>query len=316
MLRFREILVPIDFSDVSRRAVALAASLCARSSGRIRLLHVVEPLNLSPAFDGTSVLDLVRAEKIARDEVDAFLAGCDVPAGTPLSPEVHLGGAADTILREAEVGSADLIVIGTHGRRGLTKMLLGSVAADVLRRSLRPVLTVRGEGPDTFESGSIVCPTDFSACAREGASVALELAKELSSELHLVHVVAPEGLSGIVIDRGGESAAFDRFFEQVRTEAKGVLANELREVGRPGELRTSEHVVRGRPHREIVALADGLGAGMIVMGSQGRAGIKDLILGSTAERVVAAASCPVLTIRTGVGDAQTSDRLAAAGVNP
>lgn len=136
------ILVPVDFSDCSLEALEYAALLAQRSGAALSLLHVLEPV--SYGLDFTLSLESKRDEVRAR--VTQRLAGfVEALAGAKIAADSHVRGGlpADSILDSARTLPADVIVMGTHGRRGLSHMLSGSVTEAVLRQSRCPVLTVR-----------------------------------------------------------------------------------------------------------------------------------------------------------------------------
>ncbi len=136
------ILVPVDFSDCSLEALEYAALLAQRSDAALSLLHVLEPV--SYGLDFTLSLESKRDEIRAR--VTQRLAGfVEALAGAKIVADSHVRGGlpADSILDSARTLPADVIVMGTHGRRGLSHMLSGSVTEAVLRQSRCPVLTVR-----------------------------------------------------------------------------------------------------------------------------------------------------------------------------
>jgi universal stress protein A len=151
------VLVPIDFSPSSRAALEYATFLAGRLGAELEVLHVWEPpgyvgpdtLALLPVAPGQPGWEQTRGE--VQREVERFLAkGAARPK--QLSVRVEAGEPSDTILQIARDGGADLIVMGTHGRTGLSRLLIGSVAEAVLRRSTCPVLTVRVPSKTSRES--------------------------------------------------------------------------------------------------------------------------------------------------------------------
>lgn len=144
----RRILVPIDFSPSSRAALEYALFLAAPLGAELEALHVWEPqgyvgpdaLALLPVGTGQPGWDQTRAD--VQREVEQLLAKAGARPRTA-AVRVEAGEPSDTILRLAREGGADLIVMGTHGRTGLARLLIGSVAEAVLRRSSCPVLTIR-----------------------------------------------------------------------------------------------------------------------------------------------------------------------------
>ncbi|RKG59332.1 universal stress protein [Corallococcus sp. CA054B] len=142
------ILVPVDLKDGSRSVVDYALQLARPFGATVDILHAWEPpqyvapdlLVASPGWDATSL------EAMARDtagkELEALLRKVDGTAPVALSHRVVIGEAGNVVLEEAERGKYDLIVMGTHQRKGLTRMLLGSVAQKVVGRAACPVLTL------------------------------------------------------------------------------------------------------------------------------------------------------------------------------
>lgn len=143
MTTFKNILVPTDFSPSAQRATELAIEMAKRFDASLTLLHVVEiPVYTYDAFGPTA--DLLTPVQSAAETMMAALRA-EVQAQVPrVSSEVRLGRPADEILAAIETTGADLVVIGTHGRRGVRRLLMGSVAERVVRFSTVPVLTAHG----------------------------------------------------------------------------------------------------------------------------------------------------------------------------
>lgn len=145
------VLVAVDFSQASAHAIALAGRLAsACHASPLRLLHA-ETLDAPPYFTHEQMATLERERRIARAEAHRFLEEFGrAHTSYPLTTLIEDGSAGEAILRAAD--DVQLIVMGTHGRRGLTRWWLGSVAEQVLRNSAKPVLVVRGDGaPPTSE---------------------------------------------------------------------------------------------------------------------------------------------------------------------
>jgi len=145
----KRILVPTDFSSGSRAALDHAADLAERFGATVVALHVWQPPALmrgddAIAIDGEPYQTLANmARKRASAEMDAFLAPLIEHEGLWFRRQVAMGDPADTILEVADDGNFDLIVMGTHGRSGIRRMILGSVSEKVSRRATCPVLTIR-----------------------------------------------------------------------------------------------------------------------------------------------------------------------------
>jgi len=154
--RFKKILCPTDFSPASQAAVDLAAGLARREHAELRLLHVVE---VEPALptDPNFVMRVPEYEQIlhadAQHQLDALAAGFEP---VKVRTSIGHGDPGNEIVRIAEEGAVDLIVMGTHGRTGLEHVVFGSVAEKVVRNAHRPVLTIPAPAGSTL--GAAVKP--------------------------------------------------------------------------------------------------------------------------------------------------------------
>jgi nucleotide-binding universal stress UspA family protein len=194
MQPFRTILFAADFSVVSQGAFGMACSLAVEGQTRLHVLHVVEPdwVPQEPAGFGQAVGFDDAGPDGERDEALKRRLCAGYAPSQPVEVEFHTrhGEAATEILRLADEVRADLIVVGTHGRTGLSWMLAGSVATSVLRRALCPVLAVRStERPRLAEANRFILhPTDFSGHSEEALRVAHALARDLGVRLVILHV--------------------------------------------------------------------------------------------------------------------------------
>jgi nucleotide-binding universal stress UspA family protein len=145
MIKLERILVPTDFSDCANRAVAYASELAKRFGAELHLLHVVQPPVAAYAYAAPLPEDVLHPEVPAEKELEA-LEVPNVGQISRIERSIRTGTPFVDIVRYAKENDVDLIVIGTHGRTGLTHMLLGSVAEKVVRKASCPVLTVRLEG--------------------------------------------------------------------------------------------------------------------------------------------------------------------------
>lgn len=151
-IRFKSILVPVDFSECSRRALAQAIELAARFEGEVTALHVYEPpyavgelLVQAPGKSALSVDEYMRtsAQGLFDQLVTEVLATTGVDPAPPLHTRLVSGMPTEVILEEVASLEPDVLVMGTHGRKGLAHLMLGSVAERVIRRAACPVLVVR-----------------------------------------------------------------------------------------------------------------------------------------------------------------------------
>jgi len=277
----QRILCPIDFSDHSREAVDHALALARWCGAEITAVFV---LPIAPA--GRPASANAGTEPGVRGAIAEDLARF-VRAGR--TPEVRVwmslqtGDVAEAILAEAARIPADLIVMGTHGRSGVDRWMLGSVTDEVLRRASCPVLTVssapparaaaRGHGP------GILCALDLSEGSARTADFAFTLAGLTRAPVTLLHVME----SGA---RGGGRAA----------DGVAHRLGEIAGAHRMPAQAVEEVVAAGPPRRAILRAAAKSGAGLIVIGLRDPVGPR-ACLGSTAEHVVRHARVPVLTVR-------------------
>lgn len=297
MIRVRQILCPVDFSPFSRRALDHAAVLARWYEAQLTVLHV-SPLvptmfGLEPALSAATLAPFDR-ETLGR-ELLAFV-GETVKATPAPQLVVRSGPAAATILEYAAENNVDLVVLGTHGRTGFERFMLGSVTEKVVRKAPCPVLTVprrAADGPERPLFARILCGVDFSEASGRAAEYALALAQEARGRLTLLHVVEwlpDESFAKYPqfdLDHYRRSLLSDarmRLEELVPEEARNWCAPDAR-------------VACGKPYQELLRVAGDDAADLIVLGVHGRGPIDRMFFGSTTQQVVRQAECPVLTIR-------------------
>ena len=295
MLTIKRILFPTDFSTCAESAFAQAAFLAERYGAELHVLHVeVEPQH-HPAAE---LLDeLLIDEQSAPAPTQPLLAQRYARSATaaPFLVHAHLEAlsAADAILDYATEHDVDLIVMGTHGRRGMRRFWLGSVAEEVVRRSTCPVFTVR---PPMLDKGAaplerILVPVDFSDYTRLAITYARHLAEAYGASLDLLHVVEEAVLPHVY---GIEPVAVSVADIQDRTrEALKNLVSGL-DLGLPAEA----HVLIGHPALSIVQYAERTQPDLIVVATHGRTGFRRFLMGSVAEKVVRMAPAPVFTVKS------------------
>jgi nucleotide-binding universal stress UspA family protein len=231
-----------------------------------------------------------------REALEARLAPVHA-AHLPLSTHVREGGAAREILAYADEGDVDLIVMGSHGRSGFQRLLLGSVTDTVLRKARCPVLTVCHAGEPSGAEGPpfrrILCPVDLQPASEHALRFALSLAEDADAEITLLHVIEPFFEEEIAKRTHVAVEDYRRFLEtQLIARLGKFIPAEATEACRPREV-----VRMGWPWEEITRLAKESATELIVMGLHGGRGPVDrLVFGSTAQQVLRHAECPVLTI--------------------
>ena len=142
---YKRILVPIDGSDTSNKALATALQMAREAGGKVRLLHAIDEMAALSGYEYSGELLRLARERATGVLADALATAqaAGVPAETQL---VEAAGArlSDSVAEDARIWEADLLVVGTHGRRGISRMLLGSGAEQIIRTSVQPVMVVRG----------------------------------------------------------------------------------------------------------------------------------------------------------------------------
>lgn len=296
----QRILCGTDLSPASEPAWAEAQMLARLLGVEILLLHVVAPLvipagvvadvSMSPGFY-QRLMD--EAEGDARGRLARL---CDHRAATSVkvATRVEHGTAADRILRLAAEGGGNIIVLGTHGRTGLGRVLLGSVADRVVRLAPCPVVTVRARPglpiavPDRVTR--ICYATDFSASARAVWPWVVRLAEAAQADVDLVHVT-PEVAAG----RELPPALIEPMAEGFRAHGE-AQAERLIDAGPLPPDRIHPRILGGTPAEAILRSAETRAADLIVMGTRGWSGLRRWMLGSVALHVIQAAPCAVLTL--------------------
>jgi len=292
--KLQTILAATDFSSTAKAGVDWAIELAVTHGARINLVHAL--LVPSRATDFVpSPPDFTEALQEAASGKLNEIADMVREKGVEVSSELKLGVPSQVVLETAVQQDADLIVIGTRGLSGFRHLLLGSTAERVVQHAHCPVLTVHpGDADKHRPLDTILVPTDFSKDAETAYSAALSLLGKQSTTrvvlLHVYHLPYEYTAYGTIptsLDyfKDVEGAAEDRLI---------TLADELRQQGFQVETLARE----GFPPEVILSEAEAAGADLITMGTHGRTGLAHLVLGSTAERVVQRADCPVLTVRS------------------
>lgn len=300
-MELKRILHPTDFSVSARPAFERAVILCERTGAELHLLHVTETLGSDPirgAFDARLDEESFYARMYNRaDEEMQALSGEAEARGLRVK-RVHSHGTtpADVILDYAKEQALDLIVVGTHGRRGFRRMLAGSVAMEVVRRARAPVMTVSARSKKAADAtfGRILVPVDFSSHARTALGCARSLAMSLGSELHVLHVIErpvfPAFYEASVEMMYGN---MEGMLDEARSELRHVIAT-IDELDVP----TTIEVVHGNAVESILEVATAKRSDLIVLSTHGLTGIPRFFLGSVSERIIRTSSIPTLRIRT------------------
>lgn len=284
---YRNLLVPYDDSEFSRAALLEAAHWTRRHQGTLTILHAVffdtEEFGIAPEM---------REKRLRKGQEFCALAKTRIQTDVGVAAQVlcREGDPPAEVLAAAETTGADLIVMGTHGRRGLSRLLMGSVTSHVILHAGVDVLVVKK--PCSACRGaytSILVPFDGSAQSRRSLERACALAKQDAATVTLVYV----------IPRYEEMLDFMRtpmIEKSLRGEAARILGEGkalAHTLGTEARMLISE----GHSGDEIARAVGSGGHDLVVMGTSGWRGVDRALLGSTAERVIRDAPCPVLVVK-------------------
>jgi nucleotide-binding universal stress UspA family protein len=281
---FRQIIVPLDGSATAATALPPARALAKQTGAELTLVRVVPPaLGLVNRKAAAAELYLQRiAAELAKGDLRVVTV---VPEGD---------APVEEIVETVRTRGADLVVMATHGRGGLHRVLMGSVAEQVLVNSPVPVLLVRPGGHRVSHVKTLLVPVDGTPGAALALGMAVPLAQATRAKLVLLQVVLPAKYYSAVI-RNRIPLGPD---EEALAAAQSYVDDLTSRVERAG-VATEGRALLGRISDTIVATAREVAADFIVMSTHGLTGPVRTLLGSTADEVAHAARCPVLLVRQG-----------------
>ena len=290
----RNILAATDFSETAERAAALAGFLARRFSADLHLLHVVllfEDATLDEGGRDQLEKLLATGDEARRELLEKSSGNHDVS----VTPHLVRGIDPDEVIVETASNlGCELIVMGTHGRRGLSHLFLGSVAERVVRTSPAPVLTLRADAavePDGI--ARILVPYDFSDASAQAVRQAAAWADALDAEITLLHVVEPV----VYPEFYSVDVLPDNLMMRLTTRSEEALDKAAAELLDGRGCTTLVEV--GRAADTIVNLADPERFGLVVMATRGLSGLEHVLLGSVAESVLRRSKVPMLTVPGG-----------------
>lgn len=294
MLEIKLILCPIDFSDFSTRAYHYALSLAEHYRAKLAVQHIVELSRYPYADYVASTGDYAEfcgaLREGGKEKLRKFVKK---HTHDEIQPElvVHEGVAPDSILSFAQARKADVIVMGTHGRRGFDRLVLGSVTDRVMRRAPCPVLAISKLPHDSMGGGGergrvhhlnrILFCTDFSENSERALNYAISATAEYDAELTLLHVL--------------EDVPSPAKTEEATATATEQLDKLIPQGGRK-TLKIKMAVRIGKPYRQIIQFAVEAQIDMVTMGVSGRGALDRAVFGSTTYRVMQLGPCPVLAV--------------------
>jgi nucleotide-binding universal stress UspA family protein len=294
-----KILLATDGSQEAETAAATAINVAKSTNSELHILTVGPG---SPSYDiriPEVAEDLRRqAQEILDEQVKKIEQTGGEVAQVHLRLAEHHPGfehhPSDDVVRVAEEIGAGLIVLGSRGLGGMRRALMGSVSDSVVRHAHCPVLVLRG-APTSFPT-KILVASDGSKDAELAATSAADLARSTGSELHVVSVFPGSAYVHPYYEVRFPEAA-ERLRREALEERQEMLDEQVERIRKAGKDVAQTHIRMGEAAKEIVALAEEMGAGLVVMGSHGLGGIRRALIGSVSAAVVTHAHCPVLVVR-------------------
>jgi len=281
---FDTILVPTDGSECAQAAVGYAEDLATRYGATVHTLCVVDSRTLENAPQYEQV-------KEGRRELAERTCNQLSESGVSVEQAVRTDVPHTAILGYADEHDIDLVVMGTHGRTGVERFVLGSVTEKVLRLSDVPVLTVKARdcGDVTYPYTDILVPTDGSPGAEAAVGPAVDIANRYDARIHALSVIDTMAM--------GVDIRSHTVLEALEESARSAV-DAIEERATEGSVSTVETAIRhGSPYRGIRSYVEEHDVDLVVMGTHGRSGIERYLLGSVTEKTVRTSPVPVLTVR-------------------
>ena len=297
---FTRILIPLDGSKTAEKVLPYARFLAGNLKLPVELLAVVDIVEIAThiSADRARYLDTMIEDSVRNSE--QYLRGIarTFPSGTKCT--VEKGKAEQIIIETAAADKGTLVTMATHGRSGMNRWLLGSVAEKVLRGGTNPMLLVRATEEGKTDGGatlkSIVVPLDGSELAESVLPTVAELAKTLKLEVVLFRAYSIP-YSAYSSAEGYYAVDYEELLKAMREEAVDYLEKKTEAVKKLGIDKVSCVAKEGFAADEIISLSRKSPDNLVAMCTHGRSGVKRWVLGSVTETVVRHSADPVLVIR-------------------
>ena len=294
MEQIRSIVVPTDFSDLARAATARAANLAKLEGASLHLVHALAFPAITAPY-GVSLPPSVweDIEKAGRDRLEEMRREAEQWSGQSVTAEIATGRDPVAVISAAvETHQADLVVMGSHGHRGLERAFLGSAAERTLRGLDTPVLVVKEDLETAARPiAKLLVAVDFSAHSDHAVDTALALARRLSAAVELLHVFDFARDYNPYLSTLGTD-----IHQKLEADARQRL-QAVRDRVRDASVPVETLLRSGDASSLIASTAEERGCQLIVMGTRGLRGLQHVLLGSVAERTVRTAHCSVLAVK-------------------
>lgn len=318
--RIETLLVPTDFSDESLKAIAYARALLNYFPGTVHLVYVhdIDFAYAVPALMTPSpLISTGDVERRLRKDLDKLAKQFGLP-GSAAERHVRKGRAYREICELASEIGAELIVIATHGRTGLRRLMLGSTAERVVRHAPCPVFVVRERERDRLDGGKgktaalqitkVLVPLDFSDSSRQGLLYAISVAKRFGASLILLHAIQVQPFIPAEGHRVHERMPAPGVIERAARLRARKFLKQIDFAGVTYEM----EIQSGTPAHEICRFAENADVDLIITSTHGQTALAHVLIGSTAEHVVRYAHSPVLVVPTTEASAERQRDVAKA----
>jgi nucleotide-binding universal stress UspA family protein len=310
-MRWSRLLVPLDGSSASEAALPYAEAIAQATGAPIHLLTVVDPVPIKDLAERRRMDEHGRMAEAPHGAVRSYLdsiAESLRQRGIRVTRHVASGDPMETIVADAMVEPASLIVMATDGRGGAERWIVGSVADKVMRLAACPTLLVRSPEPNTATGAvrlrRLLAPLDGSPLAETALPVAADLAQASGAELVLARVEPWLASRMGDFEFAGYAADIERMEGEVASAASNYLAQQRDRL--PPSLAARTVLLRGTAATGLRDLIKQESIDLVVMSTHGRGGLRRLVLGSVADRLVRSGA-PVLLVRP---DTATSEATA------
>ncbi len=296
MDRLKHIVVGVDFSRFSQVALGQAIRIARATQAKLHVLHVVRASvvdDLKEALRDTTDGFHGEVRTTALEHLGQFIADGN-PEGVDVVSDVVIGSPLVEILRRVQDVSADLLIVGMKGSTGRPGGA-GTVAAKCMRKAATRVLLVHENSPERFTS--VVACVDFSEASGRVVEQAVRICLQNKAHLHVMHAFYPPWK--VLHYMAPTRQASPDYQEQYRQQ----LVDRLHQLLKPFETEVSQlnvdcHLLEmSETHEAVLEFKERTSADLIVIGTRGRTGLKALLLGTTAERIIRESPCSVLAVK-------------------
>jgi universal stress protein E len=297
---YRRVLVASDFSESSATAIRQAVWMARRCGLSVSFAHCLEHLRRAAhSLTFKAKIDLLSAEgdlfqREIRQESDRKLKQQIHDAGAddlPMSIETLLGEPVIELTHAVQQEGYDLVIVGSHGQSGWREFLVGSTARKLIRKCPADVWVVRQDAP--VPPRVMLATTDFSDVSRKAVIRGIQVAERTGAVIHLLHVIDSGDIPDNLLERIPDGMSMR---QAINEEASNRL-QEFTATLPPAASRMHSHISYGVPWKEIMHFVQKHSIDLVCTGTVGRSGIKGLLLGNTAEKILEACHCSVLTTK-------------------